>query len=199
VPISTPGIPRFDSPRSGRDGIGWKSATLDATRLAALRTSAKAQIHAVMAKLGILPTMSDMFGPTGQGLLDEMLFEGAYAIRVDSLRGLLERYERELVMVEHHQWLIIGIRPRRTLPTIWVHMCNVSRVSSQRDIVRSGTGPGIRGGGHCQLPPSGDRGGGSGQVYSGWRRARQCLWSRPEQDRYVATPAHRPPWLAALR
>jgi hypothetical protein len=55
---------------------------LNATRLAALRTSAKAQIHAVMAKLGILPTMSDMFGPTGQGLLDEMLFEGAYAIRV---------------------------------------------------------------------------------------------------------------------
>jgi transposase len=69
-------------------------------KLAALRTSAKAQIHAVMAKLGILPPMSDMFGPTGQGLLDEMPFEGAYAIRVASLRGLLERYERELVMVE---------------------------------------------------------------------------------------------------
>jgi transposase len=70
-------------------------------KLAALRTSAKAQIHAVMAKLGILPTMSDMFGPTGQALLDGMPFEGAYATRVDSLRGLLERYERELVMVEH--------------------------------------------------------------------------------------------------
>jgi transposase len=60
-------------------------------RLAALRTSAKAQIHAVMAKLGILPPLSDMFGPTGQGRLDEMPFEGAYATRVASLRGLLER------------------------------------------------------------------------------------------------------------
>jgi transposase len=70
-------------------------------KLTALRTSAKAQIHAVMAKLGILPTMSDMFGPTGQALLDGMPFEGTYAIRAASLRGLLERYERELVMIEH--------------------------------------------------------------------------------------------------
>jgi hypothetical protein len=70
-------------------------------KLAALRTPAKAQIHAVMAKLGILPSMSDMFGPTGQSLLDAMAFEGAYATRVASLRGLLERYEDELVMVEH--------------------------------------------------------------------------------------------------
>jgi transposase len=70
-------------------------------RMAALRTSAKAQIHAVMAKLGILPPMSDMFGPTGQSLLDAMSFEGAYATRVASLRGLLERYEDELALVEH--------------------------------------------------------------------------------------------------
>jgi transposase len=69
-------------------------------RLAALRTSAKAQIHAVMAKVGILPTLSDMFSPAGQVLLDAMPFEGAYAIRVESLRGLLESYERELAMAE---------------------------------------------------------------------------------------------------
>ena len=71
-------------------------------KLAALRTSAKAQIHAVMAKLGILPTLTDMFGPVGQALLDEMPFDGAYAIRVESLRDLLELYERELTMVERH-------------------------------------------------------------------------------------------------
>ena len=70
------------------------------SRLAALRTSAKAQIHAVMAKLGILPPMSEMFGPTGQALLDAMPFEGAYAVRVESLRDLLEIYERELTLVE---------------------------------------------------------------------------------------------------
>jgi transposase len=68
-------------------------------KLTALRTSAKAQVHAVMAKIGVLPTLGDMFGPGGQRLLDEMPFEGAYAIRVESLRDLLEIYERELAMV----------------------------------------------------------------------------------------------------
>jgi transposase len=69
-------------------------------KLVALRISAKAQVHAVMAKLGILPTLDDMFGPGGQRLLDEMPFSGAYAIRIASLRDLLELYGRELAMVE---------------------------------------------------------------------------------------------------
>jgi transposase len=69
-------------------------------KLTAFRTSAKAQIHAVMAKEGILPTLDDMFGPGGQKLLNEMGFTGAYLNRVESLRDLLELFERELVMVE---------------------------------------------------------------------------------------------------
>jgi transposase len=69
-------------------------------KLVALRTSAKAQVHAVMAKLGILPPVADMFGPTGQVLLDEMDFPGPYGLRVESLRDLLEIYDRELAMVE---------------------------------------------------------------------------------------------------
>jgi transposase len=69
-------------------------------KLAALRTSAKGQIHAVMAKHGILPELGRMFGPGGQALIDEMPFEGVYALRVESLRDLLELYERELNMVE---------------------------------------------------------------------------------------------------
>ena len=69
-------------------------------KLTALRTSAKAQIHAVMAKEGILPSLDDMFGPGGQALLDQMPLEGAYAIRVESCRDLLELYGRELAMVE---------------------------------------------------------------------------------------------------
>jgi transposase len=71
-------------------------------KLAALRTSAKAQVHAVMAKLGILPPLGDMFGVGGQVLLDEMDFPGPYGLRVESLRDLLELYERELVMVERN-------------------------------------------------------------------------------------------------
>ena len=71
-------------------------------KLVALRTSAKAQVHAVMAKLGILPPQADMFGPTGQVLLDELPFDGVYATRVESLRDLLEIYDREITMVERH-------------------------------------------------------------------------------------------------
>jgi transposase len=69
-------------------------------KLTAYRTSAKAQIHAVMAKEGILPELSDMFSPTGQRLIDEMPLAGAYAIRVESLRDLLEIVDREIAMVE---------------------------------------------------------------------------------------------------
>ena len=74
-------------------------------KLVALRTSAKAQVHAVMAKVGILPSLGDMFGPGGQELLGHMPFEGAYKLRVESLRGLLEVFDREVAMVEreiHH-------------------------------------------------------------------------------------------------
>jgi transposase len=37
-------------------------------KLTAYRTSAKAQIHAIMAKEGILPELDDMFSPAGQRL-----------------------------------------------------------------------------------------------------------------------------------
>ena len=76
-------------------------------KLTAYRTSAKAQIHAVMAKLGILPPMADMFGPGGQKLLEEMDFPGPYGLRVESLRDLLEIFDREIAMVERHiqRWL----------------------------------------------------------------------------------------------
>ena len=47
-----------------------------------------------------------MFGPGSQELLGHMPFEGAYKLRVESLRGLLEVFDREVAMVEaevHHQ------------------------------------------------------------------------------------------------
>jgi transposase len=69
-------------------------------KLTALRTSAKAQVHAVMAKLGIIPSLPDMFTMQGQRQLDELDFPGPYGLRVESLRDLLEIYDRELAMVE---------------------------------------------------------------------------------------------------
>jgi transposase len=71
-------------------------------KLVALRSSAKAQIHAVMAKCGVLPTRDDMFGPGGTAQLDAMDIGGAFLIRLESLRDLLQVFEREIAMVERH-------------------------------------------------------------------------------------------------
>jgi transposase len=69
-------------------------------KLVALRSSLKAQVHAVMAKEGVLPTVADMFGPAGNRQLDQMQLGDAYTIRVESLRDLIELYDREVTMLE---------------------------------------------------------------------------------------------------
>jgi transposase len=69
-------------------------------KLVALRSGLKAQVHAVMAKEGVLPGVSDMFGPAGNIELDQMQLGDAYTIRVESLRDLIELYDREVVMLE---------------------------------------------------------------------------------------------------
>jgi transposase len=75
--------------------------------LVQLRSGLKAQVHAVMAKEGVLPLVVDMFGPAGQVQLDEMGLGRNYTIRVESLRDLIEVYDREIVMLERdiHQHL----------------------------------------------------------------------------------------------
>ena len=75
-------------------------------KLVQLRSGLKSQVHAVMAKEGVLPGLNDMFGPRGQRLLDEMELADAYTVRVESLRDLIAVYDREVVMLErkiHHQ------------------------------------------------------------------------------------------------
>jgi transposase len=49
----------------------------------------------------VLPQLIDMFGPGGQRLLDEMQLADAYVVRVESLRDLIEVYDREVAMLEH--------------------------------------------------------------------------------------------------
>jgi transposase len=70
-------------------------------KLVALRSGLKAQVHAVMAKEGVLPLVTDMFCQAGNTQLDEMVLGDAYAIRVESLRDLIEVYDREVTMLEH--------------------------------------------------------------------------------------------------
>jgi transposase len=76
-------------------------------KLVQLRSGLKAQVHAVMAKQGVLPTVSDMFCAAGNRQLDAMELGAPFAHRVRSLRELIAVYDREIVRLERdiHQHL----------------------------------------------------------------------------------------------
>lgn len=69
-------------------------------KLVALRSGLKAQVHAVLAKEGVHVPMTVLFGVAGQALLDEVPLGRAYATRVESLRDLIEIYDREIAMTQ---------------------------------------------------------------------------------------------------
>jgi transposase len=59
-------------------------------KIVALRSGLKAQVHAVLAKAGVLITVSDLFGVGGRQLLAKVPLGGAYASRVRSLLELID-------------------------------------------------------------------------------------------------------------
>ena len=69
-------------------------------KLVNLRSNAKAQVHAVLAKEGVAVPMTGLFGVGGQRLLDEVELGKAYRIRVESLRDVIEICDREIAMLE---------------------------------------------------------------------------------------------------
>jgi transposase len=76
-------------------------------KLVQLRTGLKAQVHAVMAKEGVLPRYTEMFGVAGNAQLDAMQLGDSYTARVESLRDAIIHYDREVLMLERriHQQL----------------------------------------------------------------------------------------------
>ena len=69
-------------------------------KLVQLRTGLKAQLHAVMAKNGVLPSRLDMFGPGGTAQLDALDLPVAFTARIDSLRRLVDVFDGEVAMFE---------------------------------------------------------------------------------------------------
>jgi transposase len=69
-------------------------------KLVALRTGLKAQIHAVLAKEGIIPQLTELWGPAGNRELNSYELTDAYFIRLDSLRELIGRYDHEVKLLE---------------------------------------------------------------------------------------------------
>ena len=76
-------------------------------KLVQLRSGLKAQVHAVMAKEGVVPRVSDMFGPAGTRQLDQLELAAPFARRVRSLRDLIGGYDRQIIALERdvHQHL----------------------------------------------------------------------------------------------
>jgi transposase len=91
-------------------------------KLAGLRTSCKAQVHAVLARLGIPVTASGLFGAGGQLWLGGLALPQPYKGKVASLRMLAAELAREIALLdvviasllEHHD----GYHAIRALPGI---------------------------------------------------------------------------------
>jgi transposase len=69
-------------------------------KLVRLRTSCKDQVHAILAKLGVPVTCTDIFGVWGNGWLDGLELGQPYAGKAASLRTLAGELAAEITMVE---------------------------------------------------------------------------------------------------
>src|SRR5438445_2503754 len=69
-------------------------------KLVRLRSGLKAQVHAVMAKEGVLPGTTDMFNVKGTAQLDSMNRGRSYALRAKSLREFIAHYDADIVMLD---------------------------------------------------------------------------------------------------
>jgi transposase len=59
-------------------------------KLVAIRSGLKAQVHAVLAKAGVLIAVADLFGVTGRQRLAQVALRPAYAQRIRSLLELID-------------------------------------------------------------------------------------------------------------
>jgi transposase len=69
-------------------------------KLVRLRTSCKDQVHAVLAKLGVPVTCTDIFGVWGSTWLDGLALPQPYAGKAASLRALAGELTAEVTMLE---------------------------------------------------------------------------------------------------
>ena len=91
-------------------------------KLVRLRTSCKDQVHAVLAKLGVPVTCTDIFGVWGNTWLDGLALPQPYAGKLASLRTLADELTAEIALLEatiadllaHHD----GYHAIRALPGI---------------------------------------------------------------------------------
>ena len=69
-------------------------------KLSNIRTGLKAQVHAVMAKNGVLPCRNDMWGVAGPAQLDALELPDAYGHRIEVLRELIATLDIQVRRLE---------------------------------------------------------------------------------------------------
>jgi transposase len=69
-------------------------------KLSNLRSGLKAQVHAVLAKNGVLPARGDMWGVGGAAQLDALELATGSANRIEVLRDLVSVYDREITTLD---------------------------------------------------------------------------------------------------
>ena len=76
-------------------------------KLSQLRAGLKSQVHAVLGKEGVIPQLSELWGPAGARWLDDQQLAAAYQDRIVSLRRLIDHYDREVTRLDRqiHGWL----------------------------------------------------------------------------------------------
>jgi transposase len=65
-------------------------------KLSRLRSGLKSQVHQVLGKQGAIPEVKGIWWSGGQRWLDELELADAYTNRIESLRDLIELYDREI-------------------------------------------------------------------------------------------------------
>jgi transposase len=76
-----------------------------------LRSGLKAQLKAVLAKHCLRPPVKDLWGLVGPAWLDSLQLPKAYLLRMESLRDLVQVYDREIAMLERELHLLLRAHP----------------------------------------------------------------------------------------
>lgn len=80
-------------------------------KLSQLRTGLKSQVHSVLGKEGVVPSLTTLWGAGGARFLDETPLGEAYEYRIESLRDLIVSYDREITELDRRVHLRVGDDP----------------------------------------------------------------------------------------
>jgi transposase len=88
-------------------------------KLSRLRAGLKTQVHQTLGKEGVIPEVKGIWGPAGQAWLDELRLGDAYVDRIESLRDLIELYDRQIDQCDTRiHWRLKGDPRYETLQRI---------------------------------------------------------------------------------